>query len=156
MRGEQLPGQKRTPEQRERDRDEIAALLAQSRSIREITELLNAARPYRLSRQQVAKDADAVRQGFRAAVSEEREDILAETWAKYACLQKEGWRAWNDSEKRGHPDPRFLRLTLDAVAMQTRLAGLGRSPQAYDPPYPQESRILATVCLPDDGSGVTS
>lgn len=59
MRGEHLPGQKRTLEQRERDRDEIADLLIKGRSLRAITETLNATRPYRLSRQQVGKDAQA-------------------------------------------------------------------------------------------------
>lgn len=156
MRGEQLPGQKRTPEERDRDRDEIAALLAQSRSVREITELLNAARPYRLSRQQVAKDADAVREGFRATVDGARDAMLGEAWIKYTWIQKVACKAWSDSEKGGQPDPRFLRLFVDALGMQTRLAGLGRSPQAYDPIYPHEPEIMATVCLPDDGSGVTS
>lgn len=156
MRGEHLPGQKRTPGQRDDDRDEVAALLVQGRSIREITEQLNTTRPYRLSRQQVAKDADAVREDFRAAMSQRREDVLAETWAKLLRLEREGWRAWNDSTKGGRSDPRFLRLILDAVAMQTRLTGLGQAGPSCEPTFPEEFVPRAILNLPDDGSGVTS
>jgi hypothetical protein len=61
MRGKHLPGQKRSAEQRERDRREIAAMLMQGQNLREMTAALNAIRPYRLSRQQVGKDVEALR-----------------------------------------------------------------------------------------------
>ena len=155
MRGEHLPGQKRTTEQREHDRDEIAAWLIQGQSIREITDGLNAVRPYRLSRQQVAKDTDAVREDFRAAVARRRDDLLAESCAKLARLEQQGWRAWNDSTKANRSDPRFLRVILDAIAMRVKLVGLGYPDPDCETPGPEEVQIRAIVNLPDDGSGVT-
>lgn len=152
MRGENLPGQKRTAEQRDQDREEIAALLVQGRSLREITEGLNATRPYGLSRQQVAKDADAVRAEFCAVVSRRRKEVLGETWATLTRVQREGWRAWNESAKGGRADPRYLRLILDGLALKARLAGLGQQKHQAPSLPPQGFVPLARVELPEERS----
>src|SRR5882724_11656075 len=98
MRGQNLPNQKRTPEQRQCDRDEIALSLGLGMSLRDIQDTLNAARPYRLSVVQVFKDAAHVRRDLQSASKRNRDIILGRLLARINLVWRESWGSWETSK----------------------------------------------------------
>ena len=150
MRGENLPNTKRTPAQREHDREEVARLLARGFSLRAIRDALNGSRGYHLSLTQIGKDAVRVRRNLRAALERQQDDFMAEILAVIRLVEREAWESWEASQadrkrthkiKRGrkilqttiiaetsHGDPRFLALVLGCIETRFKLFGCGAQP----------------------------
>lgn len=99
MRGANLPNQKRTPEQRESDREEIALSLAMGMSLRDIQETLNTTRPYRLSKVQIWKDAAHVRGDLQCLSEQNRAILRGRLLARLETALSEAYASWDASKK---------------------------------------------------------
>ncbi|MEM7345877.1 MAG: hypothetical protein AAF485_16675, partial [Chloroflexota bacterium] len=113
---------KRTPDQRTRDRAEIAKLYLQGWYQSDIAEYINddPERDYTLTQQTISNDIEAIRKGWLNSSIRNFDQARAEELAKIDHLERIYWEAWTQSleqfngkkvkskghriEKKGKPD----------------------------------------------------
>jgi hypothetical protein len=139
---------KRTDGQIEIDKVFIAELYSKGRNHREITDALNAARPYSLSRAIISGQIKEILEDWRLYTITEIGQQRAEELLRLNKIERAAWEAWNRSkdeatktisekgEGRNGPslervikegrdgDPRFLTIILNCVTERCKLLGL--------------------------------
>jgi hypothetical protein len=116
---------KRSPAQRAADLVFIEPHVVRGKTQAEISELLAAARPYRISRSQVSYDIVKLKNLWIASAVESYRSAIASELRKLDAVEREAWSCWDESKSsESGANPAFTRQVLDVHDRRVRLMGL--------------------------------
>jgi len=121
---------KRSKGQVENDKNFIAELYSKGESHREITEALNATRPYSLSRPIISGQIKEILEEWNLYRLNERDALVAEELIRLNRIEREAWAAW----ERIKNEPRFLTIVGNCITERCKLLGLYPAANAGAPP----------------------
>jgi hypothetical protein len=113
-----MAANKRTPTERERDREEIAKRVLAGHTQRAIGLALN------LSQGQICRDLKTVMAVWRERAATSIGDLKARELAEADAITREAWAGWKASVDAKAASSRFLRVALQASERRSKLLGL--------------------------------
>jgi hypothetical protein len=135
---------KRTKGQVESDKNFIAEPYSKGRNQREITEALNAARPYSLSRPIISVQIREILAEWTQHRLTERDTLLAEELLRLNRIEREAWSVWDKTKD----EPRFLSIVRDCITERCKLFGLYATAKVQHAGADSEPLLIASLPAP--------